>query len=53
VAASWKGYAVPGVKYALRKRGFRAGNARLPLPELPAEPQACIDAALDAALALV
>jgi len=53
VATSWKGYAVPGVKYALRKRGLRAGNARQPLGEVPAEQQARIDAALDAALGLL
>ncbi len=53
VATSWKGYAVPGVKYALRKRGLPVGHARRPLGEVPAEQQTRIDVAVAAALALV
>jgi dihydrodipicolinate synthase/N-acetylneuraminate lyase len=48
LAAAWKGWAVPGVKYAAEARGLPAGQPRAPLAACPPEVRSRIDAALAA-----
>lgn len=48
LAIAWRGWAIPGVKYAIRVRGLPAGVPRPPLPE---SPPPGVRASIDAALA--
>jgi len=46
LAAAWRGWGIPGVKYAVAARGLPAGLPRAPLPECPPDVKVRIDAAL-------
>ncbi len=48
LVAAWKGWGIPGVKYAVAARGLPAGEPRAPLPACPPDVRARIDAALAA-----